>query len=189
MEVPTLAEGSPPRSPRSDEDNEQANPLRPEVEEEDAAATPPTGAPTQDTELVEGDDDAGKNNEDSDDESALSEIDEAQFEDFDPSAIAIEERPVAVDETNVDLIGKHKRKRADGGEEGERKKKRKEKRREKPKNRRPKDLDDDFVGGEEIEGKRTRKKKDIMERRDRPAPKARTPENEDQLSPEERKPF
>lgn len=185
MDIPTPADGSPPRSPQPEEDNEKDNPLRPEVEEEDAAPTPPIGAPKQDTELLEDEETAEKNKDDSDDESALSEIDEAQFEDFDPSAINIEERPVAVDETNVNLIGKHKRKRVDGVEEGERKKKKKEGRREKPKkNRRPKDIDDDFVGGEEIEGKRVRKKKDVVEKRDRPR-KARTPENDAELDPEE----
>lgn len=126
--------------------------------------------------------------DDSDAESELSEIDEAQFANFDPTAIAIEERPVPVDESNVNLLKAGKRKRADGEEET--KKKRKEHRREKSKRpRRPVDEDDKFSGGEELEGKRRRKPKDPTdgERRERPRVRRTTPENEEDLSPEERK--
>ncbi|KAL3494431.1 hypothetical protein BJX62DRAFT_197982 [Aspergillus germanicus] len=54
----------------------------------------------------------------SDDESILSEVDEAQFEDFDPENVEIEDRPqLDIDEENLKLIGRHKRKRT-GDEEG-----------------------------------------------------------------------
>ncbi|KAL1994427.1 hypothetical protein VTN49DRAFT_3096 [Thermomyces lanuginosus] len=67
----------------------------------------------------------------SDDESVLSEVDEAQFEDFNPDDVDIEDRPTLdIDEENLKLIGRHKRKRREDGEGGQPKKKR-ERRREK----------------------------------------------------------
>lgn len=176
------------------------DPGRPEIDEDDTSA--PIGAPQQDLDVIEekeeindlSDQDEPNNNaaadnanpDDSDAESELSEIDEAQFEDFDPSNIAIEERPVAVDESNVNLLKASKRKRTEGEEEGT-KKQRKEGRRERPKkSRRPADDDDNFSGGEEIEGKRRRKTKAIEgERKERPRPRKATPENEEHLTPEE----
>lgn len=130
----------------------------------------------------------------SDNESILSDVDEAQFEDFDPNQIAIEERPaIAVDEENVKLLGRHKRKR-DGEADGEGgKKKKKEGKREKPKKLRKKqDSDDDFSGGQEMEGKRIRKKKAFTEsgekvRKEKPKVRRATPENEEAMDPEERK--
>ncbi|KAJ9297314.1 hypothetical protein DTO271G3_4607 [Paecilomyces variotii] len=109
----------------------------------------------------------------SDDESVLSEVDEAQFEDFDPDNVAIEERPaLAIDEENLKLIGRHKRKR--DGEEGERPK-RKE-------GRRKKRRDDEEVGGEEAEGKGRRRKEGDRRRR-----KEATPEDEEHLDPATRR--
>ena len=130
----------------------------------------------------------------SDNESILSDVDEAQFEDFDPNQIAIEERPaIAVDEENVKLLGRHKRKR-DGEADGEGgKKKKKEGKREKPKKiRKKQDSDDDFSGGQEVEGKRIRKKKAFTEsgekvRKEKPKVRRATPENEEAMDPEERK--
>jgi len=59
----------------------------------------------------------------SDDESILSEVDEAQFENFDPENVAIEDRPaLAIDEENLKLIGRHKRKRPEDGDDTEPKK-------------------------------------------------------------------
>lgn len=153
--------------------------VRPESDETDFAIIAPIQAPQLEAELVENDDDL------SDVESILSDIDEAQFEDFDPATIAIEQRPVAVDESNVALIGTHKRKATEEGEGAGRKKKR-EGRREKPKkSRKPRDDDENFSGGEELEGKRVRKKKDIIDKKDRPATKRPSPENEEELTPEE----
>lgn len=129
----------------------------------------------------------------SDNDSVLSDVDEAQFEDFDPNQIAIEERPIAVDEDNVKLIGRHKRKR-DGEVDGEGgKKKKKEGKREKVKKaRKRKDSDDDdFSGGQELEGKRLRKKKAFTEdggkpRKEKQKARRPSPENEEELDPEER---
>ncbi|KAK8220695.1 hypothetical protein IWZ01DRAFT_427439 [Phyllosticta capitalensis] len=165
--------------------NDPQEPVRPEIDEEASTPNPPIAAPQQDMELTEagdgtGDPDAEDKGDDlSDAESVLSEVDEAQFEDFDPNAIAIEDRPaIAVDESNVNLIGVHKRKRdgeADGG-----RKKRKESRREKPKkSRKRRGEDDNDLGGAPVEtGPR--------ERRSR---KKATPEPEDweNLPPEERR--
>lgn len=124
---------------------------------------------------------------DSDNESVLSEVDEAQFEDFDPAAIAIEERPaIAIDETNVGLLGQHKKKRTEDDISRDGKKKKKKKR-ERGTRRGVVDDDEDFVGGEEIEGKRRRRADDGGERRERAKVRQRTPERDEDLTPEERK--
>jgi len=122
--------------PEPEANDDPQDPLRPEIDEEDNTRTPPLAEPTQDMEAVE--DDAApvqnpgdKDNDDDEDSDALSEVDEAQFEDFDPNAIAIDERPRVVDADGVAMLGKHKRKREDG--DGEARKKKKEGRREKPK--------------------------------------------------------
>ena len=84
--------------------------------------------------------------DDDDDESELEELSEKEFEDFDPAALNIPDKPVQVDESNVGLLGVHKRKRTDE-EERERKKKKKEKKRDKQKRSkktRRGDGDDDF---------------------------------------------
>jgi len=124
----------------------------------------------------------------SDNDSILSEVDEAQFEDFDPANVAIDDRPqIAVDEDTVKLLGRHKRKRpADGDVDGEGgKKKKKEGKRDKPKkSRKKRDEDDNFSGGEELEGKRVRKKKEGGERKEKARPRKTTPENEEALDPE-----
>ena len=130
----------------------------------------------------------------SDNDSVLSDVDEAQFEDFDPANVAIDERPaIAVDEDNVKLLGRHKRKRdlGDGDFEVEgTKKKKKEGKREKPKkSRKKRDDDDQFSGGEQLETKRIKKKKAFSEggeKKERPRPRKVTPENEEALDPEER---
>ena len=89
----------------------------------------------------------------SDDESVLSEVDEAQFEDFNPDDVAIEDRPALdVDAENLKLIGRHKRKRRDDEEGGEPRRTR-EGRREKKKKR--------AQGGSDVEsgdGKTVRRK-------------------------------
>ena len=130
----------------------------------------------------------------SDNDSILSDVDEAQFEDFDPNQIAIEERPaIAVDEDNVKLLGRHKRKRDGEADGGAGRKKKKEGKREKVKKvRKRKDSDDEFSGGQELEGKRIRKKKPFTEdgekpRKEKQRPRKPSPENEEELTPEERK--
>jgi transcription factor SPN1 len=113
----------------------------------------------------------------SDDESILSEVDEAQFENFDPENVAIEDRPaLAIDEENLKLIGRHKRKRTEDGDDTEPKKK-KEGRREK-RTRRQMDSDDAFSGGDDASGKRTRKRKGRERKR-----RETTPEAEELLDP------
>lgn len=123
---------------------------------------------------------AEPNADDSDDESLLSEVDEAQFADFDPTAVQ-----VAPDfETLSKAIHVKKRKRADGEDAAPKKKKERTRERAR-KGRRRQDSDDGFSGGEEIEGKRSRKPKDgDGERRARPA---RVEINEEDLTPEERR--
>lgn len=148
---------------------------------------PPSAPLANSTANMDGDSDL------SDAMSELSDVDEAQFEDFDPNQITIEEQPIAVDEDNVKLLGRHKRKR-DGENDGEAgKKKKKEGRREKPKKKKErKDSDDDFSGGQEVEGKRVRKRKAFVEGEGRPRKEKirtvrnATPEDEEALDPEER---
>lgn len=117
---------------------------------------------------------------DDDDESLLSEVDEAQFADFDPSAVQ-----VAPDFDTLNKLGKvSKRQRAEG-EEAPRK--RKEGRREKiKKNKRGREeSEDNFSGGEEIQGKRSRKSKSGGEgQRKKPV---REEPSEENLPPEERR--
>ncbi|KAI7972833.1 hypothetical protein EIK77_003979 [Talaromyces pinophilus] len=111
-------------------------------------------------------DDAGL----SDDESVLSEVDEAQFEDFNPDDVDIEDRPALdVDAENLKLIGRHKRKRRDD-EDGEPRRTR-EGRREKKK-RAQKDSDVDSGDGKAV-------------RRKAKARREATPEDDETLSPEE----
>lgn len=126
----------------------------------------------------------------SDAESELEELDEQEFADFDPSALNIPDKPVAVDADNVGLLGVHKRKRTEE-EEAARKKKKKEGRREKvrkPKRVRAGQEDDDepdFEGGPELDGKRRRQGKSAGGG-ERKAPRARVEPDDDDLTPEER---
>ena len=119
---------------------------------------------------------------DSDDESLLSEVDEAQFANFDPSAVQVAPDLDTLNKT----IKVTKRKRADGDEP--RPKKKKEGTREKiKKNRRRADSDDGFSGGEQLDGKRSRKSKSGTDG-EKVKKRAVVPEiNEDDLTPEERR--
>lgn len=157
MEDADITNSPPDPSTLPEAGNDPGEPVRPDVDEENATPNPSTAAPGVDMELTEagqgtGDADAedkGDGLSDDDNESVLSDVDEAQFEDFDPNAIAIEDRPaIAVDESNVGLIGVHKRKRADGDGEGGKRKKR-EGRRDKPRKSRKRRGDDDGVSGGE----------------------------------------
>lgn len=183
LEVPG---GSPVRQNGQEPEgnNDPGDIQKPEIEEEHMG-TPPLAEPTDDMdahdEAPEAGDDDEKQNDDPDSE--LDELDEAQFDNFDPESATVNV-PVAVDESNVAQLGVHKRKRAEG-EDGERKKKKKEGRREKAKKVRAggDDEEDNFEGGPQIEGSRRKKAGTATKR----GPRARTPENEDNLSPEERK--
>ena len=173
------ADSNPP-TPLSEAGNDPGDTTAPLYEDKDAP-TPPAANPTRDIDDL------------SDNDSVLSDVDEAQFEDFDPANIDIDERPsIAVDEDNVRLLGRHKRKRdGDSAEREVTKKKKKEGRREKPKKSRKKADDDDaFSGGEELEG-RTRgkgKKQRDGVRSDKPSkPRQPSPEEDENLDPEESK--
>src|ERR1700760_1150495 len=124
------------------------------IEEEDSAPDPTLAADDFNEDDVQKDDDS-----DDDLESLLSEVDEAQFEDFDPSAVALADHSaIPIDESNVRLLGVHKRKRGEGETEEARRKKRREGKREKPKrSRKRRDGSEPFSGGEELDGKRSRK--------------------------------
>lgn len=173
-------------SPLPEAGNDPDDPLRPEIDEENSTPNPPVGAPDQDMEVTEGkaempepDDiqEAGL----SDNESVLSELDDEQFDTFDANNIAIEERPAQViDDTNVNLIGVHKRKRAEG--EGDQPKKKKKKT---EKTRRKKNKDADNEEGDEgtAASSRSKRSKKSREGRAKASPEAEPEEN---LTPEER---
>ncbi|EHK96360.1 hypothetical protein GLAREA_09200 [Glarea lozoyensis ATCC 20868] len=133
--------------------------------------TNPTPAVDADADL---DDDAA---------SDLSEVDEAEFDDFDPTTVALEDRPaIEIDEDAAKSLRAKKRGTAEG-------KKPKEGKREKKKRRRDDDEDPD---GERIEGKRVRKPRSDGERKGRDGggskEKSRPAvENEENVSPEERR--
>ncbi|KAI9372712.1 hypothetical protein BJX61DRAFT_506001 [Aspergillus egyptiacus] len=150
-------------------------PVEAEVNAEEAAQAPTPGADagadagdndnTEQNEIgnAENQDSTADYNEHelvgSDDESILSEVDEAQFEDFDPENVDIEDRPqLDIDEENLKLIGRHKRKRT--GDEGETSKKKREGRRKK--GRRYRD-EEEAEGDAEGGGRRRKKKVDIEE--------------------------
>ncbi|KAG9384716.1 Transcription factor IWS1 [Pyrenophora tritici-repentis] len=115
------------KSPLPEAGNDLADPLRPEIDEENSTPNPPIGDPDQDMEVTEtrpgempdqDDVEAGL----SDNESVLSEaldddqLDE-QFGDFDINNVAIDERPAqAIDEDNVKQIeGDRRSKRSKKG--------------------------------------------------------------------------
>nr|XP_036588766.1 transcription factor like protein [Colletotrichum truncatum]KAF6800408.1 transcription factor like protein [Colletotrichum truncatum] len=112
----------------------------------------------------------------------LSEIDEDQFEDYDPATANIEDRPITVDEDVAKTLKAGKRKVADG----DKPRKPKEGRRDKKRSR------DDEVSGEADGdvGRPSRKSRRAAADGERkPRPKAASPEIEDEshLSPEERR--
>lgn len=135
--------GSPAASPERDVPEK----LEATVASDDAAvddSAEPTAevngnAEGMDDEQAGGDDD-DEEDKISDDESILSEVDEAEFENFDPENVDVEDRPqLAIDEDNLKLIGRHKRKRT---EDGESRPRRKEGRREKKSRRATEDGDE-----------------------------------------------
>ncbi|KAF2180174.1 hypothetical protein K469DRAFT_730198 [Zopfia rhizophila CBS 207.26] len=174
-------------SPLPEAGHDPDDPLRPEIDEENSTPNPPITDPEQDMEAAEDkpempDQDDVEEAGLSDNESALSELDEEQFDDFDPTNIAIEERPAQmIDESNVSLIGVHKRKRVEGDGDGQpKKKKKKDSRRDKQRSR--KKRDDEISGGDEESGRRSRRKKEGRIRGTTP-----DEENDENLTPEERR--
>ncbi|CAG8977771.1 hypothetical protein HYALB_00011156 [Hymenoscyphus albidus] len=158
-------------SPGPEAGNGSAEPSRRASEKPDA---PP--AADADVDMDDDDDDDSL-------ASDLSEVDEAEFADFDPKTVAIEDKPVELDEYAVGTLKAAKRQRSD--KDG---KKSKEGKRDKKKRRRDEDEDPD---GERMEGKRIRKPRSDEERkkgdgatRERRQP---SPENEASLTPEERR--
>jgi transcription factor SPN1 len=144
-----------------------ASPAAPDIEQQDTDGREDIEREVAD---VEDKDDVALEAADlSDDESVLSEVDEAQFEDFNPDDVDIEDRPALdIDEENLKLIGRHKRKR---GEDEGGPKKRKEGRREK------KNLRSYDVEGDDADGKRARRREKTQRRR------TPTPEAEENLDP------
>lgn len=151
-EEPTQAP-TPGGNDEQDDDDEQEE--KPEAAADAEPASPAAAGDNEDAGENEGD-----KNVESDDESIISEVDEAQFEDFDLENVDIEDRPqLAIDEDNLKLIGRHKRKRTDSG--GERSQRKREGRREK-KSRRMRELEEGPSSDGEGRSRRKveRKKKD-----------------------------
>lgn len=163
-------------SPIPEAGSDAGSPNRPISEEREA----PIADPDRDMDDPDNDDELSEN------ESELSEVDEAEFAEFDPTTVALEDRPaVTIDEDIARSLKAGKRKKADGEA-----KKPKEAKREKKK--RPRRDDDEDPDGEVIDGKRTKKAKssrsDGERRKDRPTERrAPAPENMENLTPEERR--
>jgi len=171
---------STPMSPLPEAGHDDGDPNKPISEERD---TPPPPAANPDLDMDDDDND-NMSTGGSDNESDLSEVDEAEFADFDPTSVALEDRPlVGIDEDVARTLKASKRKRADG--EGKRAKE--GKRDKKKKSRRDSDEDPDGV---EMDGKRIRKPKRIEGDRERTKERRKAtpePENEENLTPEERR--
>lgn len=143
--------GSAAATPEREEPEKVATPIAGDEEEGDKPTEPITGEDSEDQ-----DEKAGGDDDISDDESILSEVDEAQFDNFDPENVDVEDRaPLDVDADNLKLIGRHKRKRAEGEEDRPR---RKEGRREK-KSRRARDEEEAEEGSSSRPRQRKQKEK------------------------------
>jgi transcription factor SPN1 len=130
-------------SPLPEAGHDPSDPNQPDDQLKDAPI-PPVSDPTNDMDM------------DEDLSSELSDVDEAQFAEFDPNNIAIEDRPqIAIDEDTIKQIGRFKRTRPEGEADGSKKKK-KEGRRPKPSSRKKRDGEDNFSGGEEVNSRRQR---------------------------------
>ncbi|KAK8074345.1 transcription factor IWS1 [Apiospora phragmitis] len=148
-----------------------------DMEDSPAAAAPETlheeEADDQQKELGDYDvEAAGDSDKDSD---ALSEVDEDQFDDYDPAAAQIEEKPVEIDEDVARTLKAGKRK-------GQAVRKPKEGRREKKRSRQQDD--NDGADGEIQTGKRRRGAPAASSRSERASPE---PVPEENLTPEERR--
>ncbi|KAF9769071.1 Transcription factor iws1 [Fusarium sp. DS 682] len=116
------------------------------------------------------------------DSDALSEVDEDQFEDYDPETANIEDRPVDIDEDVARTLKATKRKRADG----EAPKKPREGRRDKKRRDRDEDVDMDDADDGGKKSRRSRRAGD-GERRQRSKAATPEPEKDENLTPAERK--
>lgn len=159
-------------------------PLRPEIDEHNSTPNSPIADPSLDMEAAdEKDQMPGQDDSEeaglSDNESALSELDDRQFDDFDEEDIRVEERPAQmIDDTNVNLIGVHKRKRTEGDSDLPKKKKKKADRPRRKKAR------DEEAGGDDEGGATRKSRRAKKEARVRGA----SPEEDadESLTPEER---
>ncbi|TGO58495.1 hypothetical protein BCON_0054g00250 [Botryotinia convoluta] len=172
-----------PTTPLPEAGNDAGDPNRPISQERDTPE-PPVANPDLDMDDLDNAEDGGAG---SDNESDLSDVDEANFDDFDASKVALDERPmVGIDEDIAKTLKASKRKRA----EGEAKKPKEGKRDKKKRPRRDSDEDPD---GMEIDGKRIRNPKRVEgEGKDRDRTKERRkatpePENDENLTPDERR--
>jgi transcription factor SPN1 len=129
----------------------------------------PIGSPPK---RLEDDDDL------SDKESLLSEIDENEFDDYDPETANIENRPVNIDEDVARTLKASKRKVADG----DKPRKPREGRRE---NKRARDEDGPADG--KMDGKRARKSRRTDDSRAGKSKVSPEPEAEENLTPAERR--
>lgn len=149
----------------------------------ESPAVSPANEPVDDGQKQEFEEDAVARDADRDSD-LLSEIDENQFEDYDPETANIEDRPVDIDEDIARTLKASKRKRADGDAP----KKPREGRREKKR----RDRDEDVAMDDEAEAdavktqRRARRAGDGERRRGKPdaSPEAI---NEEELSLEERR--
>jgi transcription factor SPN1 len=172
-------------SPLPEAGHDPGDPLRPEIDEENSTPNPPITDPHQDMEVTE--EQAGMPDQDdleeaglSDNESVLSELDDGQFEDFDAADLAIEERPAQmIDDTNVNLIGVHKRKRTEADGEPPKKKKKKA---DKP--RRKKRGDDEVSANEDSGARKSRRSR--KEGGGKARERAASEDADANLTPEER---
>ena len=185
VDAPTPEDGLPTAG------NDNGDPLAPEVEEEHEP-DPPIGEPHQDVDAT-GENEVDKDDLDnSDADSLLSDVDEDQFQDFDPNAISLEDRErIDIDEDNVKLLGVHKRKRAEGeGDDAGSRKKKKERRRDKSskkERRKRRDGSEPFSGGEELDGKRRSRKRADDGEGGSSQRRRREEVDDSTLTPEERK--
>ncbi len=116
------------------------------------------------------------------DSDMLSEIDENQFEDYDPETANIEDRPVDIDEDIARTLKVSKRKRAE-----DLPKKPREGRREKKRRDRDEDVAMDEAETGDGDRKHRRRRAAEGDRAPRAKPTSPEPENEENLTPEERR--
>lgn len=154
------------------------------MSDNEAPVGSPTNEPVDDGQEQEYQDELAAADSDRDSD-ALSEIDENQFEDYDPETANIEDRPVDIDEDVARTLKATKRKRADG----ETTKKPREGRREKKRRDRDEDVAMEDKGEEPSQrSRRSRRAGDGEKRASAKAkPASPEPDNEDDLSPEERR--
>ena len=142
----------------------------------------PTNAPVNDGQEEEFQDAVAAADSDRDSD-LLSEIDENQFEDYDPETANIEDRPVDIDEDIARTLKASKRKRVDG----EVPRKPREGRREKKRRDRDPDVAMDGADDAGMAAPRRARRTGDGERRARAAQASPDPQEDEDLTPEERR--